>query len=106
MAALAGSFSPMPGGGGLPAGPAPVSLAVYGGADQNVHTVRWPGFRRPVQPVSIRPLPNGGVQATMRGGCFVICDRYGRVLRTNNCNKAELIIATRAARDYLSRRRW
>ncbi|MEN3942684.1 hypothetical protein WJU23_15390 [Prosthecobacter sp. SYSU 5D2] len=109
LAGLAASITPMPGGGSFSAGAAAASLAFAGagsGIDQNVHTVGWPPFRRPMNPVSIRPLPNGGVQATLRGGCYVICDAYGRVLKENSCSKAELIIATRAARDYLSRRRW
>lgn len=73
----------------------------------DVETVGWRPFRRRGGgSPAIRPLPNGGVQATMPGGCYVICDRYGRVLKENSCDKAELVIATRAARDYLSRRRW
>lgn len=107
MAALAGSFSPLPGGNSHAAGAVPGSHAVFTGEEHEARPVRWPPFRRqPVHPVSIRPLPNGGVQATMRGGCYVILDRYGRVLKENSCDKAELILATRAARDYLSRRRW
>jgi hypothetical protein len=76
------------------------------GIHRDVHPVRWPPYRRPVNPVSIRPLQNGGVMATMRNGCYVILNHYGRVVKESSCSKAELVIATRAARDYLSRRRW
>lgn len=81
---------------------------------------RNPNYRPPIPPAhgpshgrppvhgntpSLRPLANGGVQATMPGGCYVICDRNGRVIKENACSKADLVIATRAARDYLSSRR-
>jgi hypothetical protein len=54
---------------------------------------------------SIRHLANGSIQSTLPGGCYVICDRNGRVIKDGSCSKADLIIATRAARDYLARRR-